>query len=445
MTAIHGWNHLIPELAAYGVLLKRANPNDDSLTPMNLFLHGKQGTNKSGGVLAIAKILGLSSYSLDCSTVDDIKEIIGTNNLHANREYGRKELILSSFVDLDFPVLDEFLNARPHVAPQFRLALQRKLVVDGERVKNKWRGFASAGNLAIDMKVGEANLLDTPTADRFALLLRVPSLSEMSFDDFEAIATRCDESSFEDSLSEALTQIADGFESAEKEYGKQLTRFLRALCVQLADTAHSFEGRRLQVLRDLCIATLALHKAQPERNLLNMMHDICFDTLRYNMLSGIDPEVPAFEAAFKVAFEILCNEDSLETVVVMEPRLDAQVALVLKHPRQLGTLTRGDVYNRALNSGDSVVAIALKVTAKRGHLDHEPAELLAMIERMNMGSKLLKLPFDRVDDLQFMNEVERLAFSASNGDINVTRELAAKVERMLETWGVSTCGPQTAL
>ena len=187
---INGWNAIIPQLTAFFVVLTR---RPGGLTPFNLFLCGLPGSNKTEGILDLAQFLGHRVQLVDASTLDDVSELAGVVDLSANRERGEARLIEGDLLKTDVLVLDEFLNARAHVVPQFRLLLQGHMVMLAKRVPISVQAIIGTGNLSCDMEEGQAQELDSPTADRFAMIVRVPSLSEMSKKDILAILNdECD-------------------------------------------------------------------------------------------------------------------------------------------------------------------------------------------------------------------------------------------------------------
>ena len=74
---IIGWEKIMPELAAFFTALKMRTKNKNDLTPFNLFLSGRPGTNKTHGILHLCECLGFTVGIIDCSTLDDVAELAG--------------------------------------------------------------------------------------------------------------------------------------------------------------------------------------------------------------------------------------------------------------------------------------------------------------------------------------------------------------------------------
>lgn len=217
---IIGWDRIIPQLAVFFATIDR---RPGGLSPFNLFLSGEPGSNKSEGALAIAELCQLTVQLVDCSTLDDVSELAGVVDLHANREKGEAKLIEGDLLKAQILVLDEFLNTRKHVVPQFRLMLQGKLVLLGKNVPVKIKAIVAAGNLSEDMKEGEAHVLDSPTADRFAMLVRVPALSELSVEHAAAIIEGRVDSPFAPAFLGAVQGIKSNFNRVASEWSPHVT------------------------------------------------------------------------------------------------------------------------------------------------------------------------------------------------------------------------------
>src|SRR3989344_7676989 len=201
---IIGWERILPELATFFTALKMREKSQNDMAPFNLFLSGRPGTNKTVGITNLCQMLGYSVGKIDCSTLDDVAELAGVIDIHANRTQGISKIIEGELLNKDILILDEFLNAKPHVVPQFRLMLHRRLILLAKEVPMNIKCLIATANLSDDMDAGDANVLDSPTADRFAMLVHVPSFSDLNTDEQDAIIERSPQGDFGKTLAETV-------------------------------------------------------------------------------------------------------------------------------------------------------------------------------------------------------------------------------------------------
>ena len=181
-----GWERIIPELATFFVTVKKVKEEGYKnglidLSPCNLFLTGLPGTNKTGGAMGIGKFFSFVTAMIDIATVDDIGEVIGITNLAKLSQTGEAELVRGETADAEVMLLDEILNIAPHVARQGRQLLQGHYKAYGRTVPLNWKTIISTGNTDADMEgYGQMVTMDLPTAKRFLMTVKVPSLREMS-------------------------------------------------------------------------------------------------------------------------------------------------------------------------------------------------------------------------------------------------------------------------
>lgn len=434
---IVGWSKIVPQLAVFFAVLKR-RPN--SLTPFNLFFSGKPGTNKSEGVLKLAELLGLSAHLIDSATLDDVSEIAGMIDLKANRERGEATLIEGDALRRDLLVLDEFLNTRAHVVPQFRLFLQGRLTLFARDVPMDVRSIVAAGNLSDDMEQGEANVLDSPTADRFVMIVQTPSLVEMTADEVSAVLEDRGSDEFARIFARAVAAVDSGFEGAEKLYGASVTGFVRSLVVQLNGTPFAFEGRRGKLLRMFALAALALADAEPERDRKETVWSVVRDCLSYHRLSGMKLDIPALQAAFEIAYLSLENA-TIESEIVAEQSLARKVALLVRYLGQVSPLTKADVLGKVVVSGDLALQLACMELVHSPLFAAEPAELKAFVDRTELPQTSVQLSPDRLVALSEMTPAEALLYQLSGGEEQAMERLTGKVRGHLSDWGVEAGSP----
>lgn len=431
---IIGWGKIIPQLAAFFAVLKR-RPNH--LTPFNLFVSGRPGTNKTEGFEWLAKLLGYLVGLIDTSTLDDVSELAGVVDLHANRESGEAKVIEGELLKSDILILDEFLNCRPHVLPQFRLMLQGHLVLMGKKMPMTVRAIVGTGNLSTEMDAGEANHLDSPTADRFAMVVRVPTLSEMTPAEQEAILEGRGNTAFADEFRKAVSSIDKTFEATERELGSHATRYVRALSGALADTPCAFEGRRGKLLRSFVIAGLALCRAEPKRKVKEVLWAIAHDVLTYHRLSGIEVDLAALKAAHESAYKAM-GKTGIEDLIAQEPTLAGKIGLMVAHLSGVSPVTKVDLLGHIVSGTDVSLKVAAKELVKSAKFAGQPAELRALIERTGLPLKKggVLLSPESLVRYATMSQAEQLAWEICEGDETKTAELLAKVREHLNAWGV---------
>jgi MoxR-like ATPase len=377
---IIGWDRIIPQLAVFFATIDR---RPGGLSPFNLFLSGEPGSNKSEGALAIAELCQLTVQLVDCSTLDDVSELAGVVDLHANRERGEAKLIEGDLLKAQILVLDEFLNTRKHVVPQFRLMLQGKLVLLGKNVPVKIKAIVAAGNLSEDMKEGEAHVLDSPTADRFAMLVRVPALSELSVEHAAAIIEGRVDSPFAPAFLGAVQGIKSNFNQVASKWSPHVTLYVQTLLANLKDTSSEFGGRRAKLLRLFVIAALALCEAESQRDRNETIWQVVHDSLSYHHLSGLEVNSVRMRQAHDLAMSVFSQTgDALtEARIAAEPLLANKVALVLKHTASVSAITKAHVFGQVVASSDRELQFACRIVAGSPAFINEPADIGELIRR----------------------------------------------------------------
>jgi hypothetical protein len=429
-----GWTCIVPQLAAFFAVLRR-RPN--GLTPFNLFVSGAPGTNKSEGMRQLVAFLGHSVALVDSSTLDDVSELAGMVDLRANREEGEARLIEGDLLKGEILILDEFLNTRQHVVPQFRLLLQGLLVLLGKKVEMSTRAIIGMGNLDEDMQAGQANLLDSPTADRFAMLVRVPSFGEMTSAEQEAILEGLPDQSFALSFIRAMKEIDTNWELTERELGKHATRYVIALETGLQGTPFLFQGRRGKLLRQFVLAGLALCRAESRRKLEEVIWQIVHDCLVFHKLSGVELDESALKAAHLAAFDIMKNT-GVEALISQEPTLAGKITILLDHLDEVSAVTKADIFGQLISSTDVALQIAAQQMVSSSRFHGQPAELRVLVERIQLVSQGQSIQLTPAQLLAFsgMGKAEAIAFQLMKGDGNATAELMGKVNALLRQWQV---------
>ncbi len=429
-----GWNSIVAQLAVFFAVLKR-RPNHG--TPFNLFLTGNPGTNKTEGSKDLMKFLGYTVAGIDCAIIDDVSELAGIVDLNANRNLGEKKIIEGSLLQSDILVLDEFLNTRPHVMPQFRRFLQGELLLLADPVPMKTRAIIATGNLTTDMQSGQANDLDSPTADRFALIVHIPSLFEMNRSQQEAILEGMESDGFAVEFTQALQAIDGQYETIEKKYGWHATRFVLALGDALQSTPYAFEGRRAKLLRSFVIAALTLSYNDKRFDMYDVVWNIVRDCLSYHKLSGVELDETVLLAAHQGAIAVLQNLD-IEAQIAIEQTISEKIHLVIQHLDEISPITKLDVLVNAVTAGDdNALKIAVKTLAENPRFSTQPPELLKLMRDISLSypSNVRLTPKELAQFARMSNE-EKLAYEICAGDQNEANRLLVFVDTYLKQWGI---------
>lgn len=375
---IIGWDGIVPQLAVFFATIDQ---HPGGLSPYNLFLSGEPGSNKSEGALAMAALLGLSVQLVDCSTPDDISELAGVVDLNANRERGEAKLIEGDLLKTDILVLDEFLNTRKHVVPQFRLLLQRKLVLYGKDVPIKVKAIVAAGNLTEDMKEGEAHVLDSPTADRFAMLVRVPSLSELSVEHAAAIIEGRTDSPFAAIFRNAVAGIRGTIGGVSDSTYRHITLYVQTVLAHVKGTPYHFGGRRARLLHLFVLGALALCEFEQQRDRSETVWQVVRDCLSYHRLSGLTLDEGLLRQAHDLAMSVFDRKGDtlIEARISAEPILANKIGLVLKHPNHVSLITKVHVFGQVVAGSDRDLQFACRILAGSPVFANEPAEISALL------------------------------------------------------------------
>jgi MoxR-like ATPase len=450
---IHGWTKIVPQLAAYFVVSEerrkahaKSKRSHKPLSPLNIFLSGFPGTNKSEGIEEIADALELSYGSVDCSTIDDISELAGVVNLQANRERGEAEMIVGGLLSKDVCILDEFLNARPHVVPQFRNAVQGKLTLFGKPFPITNKNLVMAGNLSENMEHGDANQLDTPTADRFAMVIDIPSMVDMEQVDRLSILRADEGSSFGIAFEEAIATMRKNFNLAAARHTEQAIRFVDAMTMQLGRngkdkvrTSFAIEGRRGKILVKLVLAGLALTLDESEEVRKETMWKLVRDSLSYHRLSGITLDFDLLKTEFEDCYDQNFAMNSIESIIVTEPTLSGKIGLLVRNLAAVSLLTKSDLIGQVVASDDIELLLACKQLIDAPIWANQPAELTEMLKRIDLNRFAKPVPISaaRIALLASLNtDAERQALSFCGHDEQKMRQLLARVDTILENWAV---------
>lgn len=428
-----GWNSIAVQLAVFfGVLRRRPN----GLTPFNLFLHGLPGTNKTEGVQAITHLLNYKFGLVDCGTFDDISELAGAMDMHANRELGKAQMTGSDLLQSEILGLDEMLNTRQHVLQQMRLFLQGKLTLLGATQDMAIRAMIATGNLTSDMRSGMANELDTPTADRFLMVVQVPDASEMTQDEAMAILMGQPHDGFEREFTAALRIIEGGLENGLNQYLPIASRFVYALMHALPkDSAFAFQFRRGKALAQFTVATMVLCAAQPQRDFIETLKVMVRDTLSYQKLSGVELNETEFEHAFLAASVVFESDINTESEIALERNLAKKVKIALSNLSNISPVTAIEVFvSLPQASGDTAIILALKQAAAMGALPLS-GELLRLIQGLIVkfvGS--ITLSPQTLAKLAELSETDAYLYQLCEGNFAEYQVLKHQIDEYIQMW-----------
>ncbi|OHA04311.1 MAG: hypothetical protein A2934_01810 [Candidatus Sungbacteria bacterium RIFCSPLOWO2_01_FULL_47_10] len=458
-----GWERILPELATFFAALAVREKTNCDLAPFNLFLAGRPGANKTAGVLGLCTALGYSVGIIDCSTLDDVAELAGVTDIHANREHGIAQIIEGDLLNKDVLILDEFLNAKPHVVPQFRLMLQRKLILLAKEVPMNIKCLIATANLSDDMDAGDANVLDSPTADRFAMLVHVPSFSDLNTDEQDAIIERSPQGDFGKTLAETVNAACAEFGAIKKQSEKDVTRFVRIMFQHLAGAENSsrntqnksirlsFEGRRAQIFRDFTVASLAasrhLTRYNPEKfetdGITLKMSVACLGVPK--LTGGVVPLERIHNAHQEALIFLKKNFLSRTEIEILDaPTLVDKIGIMARYMHEIPLTVKIDIMNSVLASDDIVLKLAVLELLHSPLFADEPAEFKNIREELARAlSQSAKARSERgvpehVPDIpDGMEQARPYALIVSGGDAGVFADLMRKAKKILDQLTIS--------
>jgi hypothetical protein len=380
MKHIIGWQRVRVSLAAFFAVLERRT---DDLTPFNIFLSGKPGTGKTEGAVLLSKMLGKTVAVIDSSTLDDIAELAGVIDIHANRTLGKNQLILGDLLQSEILVLDEFLNTRPHVMSQFRLMLQGKLTICGNVVPLKTRAIIGTSNLSTDMLVGVANEIDSPTADRWALIVEVPALESMSSAEIDAIIDDEPFGDFKGVFQKTLAAMQDNYNDTAEVFGKGVTLYVRTMLGHFASgSPFAFQGRRAKLLKQFVLSAIALCRNEPDLNIEEIVWQAVRDCLSYHRLSGLPLEFDKLESAHKLSMAILQESMSnkTEAFIASESEVAVKVGLVIYHHDGVSAVTKAEVFSEVAASDDLALLTACRIVVQSPWGSGQPSGIVDVLK-----------------------------------------------------------------
>lgn len=440
-STIIGWQSILVQLAVFLVLFKwRLSHNEtapDEMAPLNLFLHGAAGTNKTKGALLLPAWLGYETGLVDVTTLEHIGDLAGVLNLHTLRESGLAEFTGGLLLRKPILVLDEIVHCPEHVVAQAKLLLQRKLVLLGKQIEIEVQAFIGTGNLASDMLQSQPTRFDTATADRFALIVKVPSQWEMPPDDQRLITLNLPSNKFELDLKAAMKGIEQHFSNVVSESGVKALSYVHTLGDQLKDTPFSFEGRRAQLLYQFVLMGMALCRAQPERELKETLWSITRDCLSYHLLSGIDLDFGRLRSVHEIAYQGM-GDTTLEGLIAAATDLDTKMELIVRHLQDVSLLTKSNVFGQVLTSSNIARRLALRKLVEGPLFTDENPELKEIAKRLEIPNEGVSPGVEQWAFVAAMTDFEKVAFEMVLGDLKKMEELLRETDRYLKKWGVTT-------
>jgi hypothetical protein len=450
MKNIIGWQRNRVSLAAYFAILDRRR---DALTPFNIFFSGLPGTAKTEGAMKLAQLLGKTAALVDSSTLDDIAELAGVVDIHANRTLGKNQIILGDLLKAEILVLDEFLNTRPHVMSQYRLMLQGKLTICGNVVPMQTKAIIGTANLSKDMLAGTANEVDSPTADRWALIVEAPSLDVMSSAEIDAIIDDQPYGDFAGVFKRTIASMRKHLDRVEDQSSKPATLYVRTLVSQFpAGSPFACQGRRAKLLKSFVLAAMALCLEEPELDLDNTIWQVVRDCLTYHRLSGLELELPKLQSAHKLSLNILKDamKNQVEAFVAAESSLPVKLGLLIRHKDQVTAVTKVEVFGQAAGSDDLALLTACRIAVQSPWGKDEPA---GMADLLRTAQKPTAEFFESLEGMtpefaahwQELSAEERWQWWWRWLNGSYTPELnrfMAEVREHLQSWGLLTTPPQ---
>lgn len=446
MKYIIGWQRNRISLAAFFAILERRT---GGLTPFNLFFSGEPGTAKTEGALLLARLLGKTVALVDSSTLDDIAELAGVVDIHANRTLGENKVILGDLLKAEILVLDEFLNTRPHVMSQYRLMLQGKLTICGNTVPMATRAIIGTANLSKDMLAGSANEVDSPTADRWAMVIEVPSLAVMTSAEIDAIIDDEPHGDFAGVLDSTIAGIRKHLPEVEAELDKPVTLYVRTMVSQFGKgSPFGCQGRRAKLLKSFVMAAMSLTRAEPGLPIDATVWEVVRDCLTYHRLSGLTLEMPKLESAHKLAMAVLreAMNNRIEAFVAAEADVPTKVGLIIRHADQVTPVTKAEVFGQAAGSDNLAFLTACRIVVQSPWGVDQPAGLA---ELLRTGAKPDAAFFESLPGMTLelakswptLEASERLDWWMRwvNGEYTPeTNAFMARVRQYLESWGLPT-------
>lgn len=446
MKHIIGWQRNRISLAAFFAILER---RPEGLTPFNMFFSGEPGTAKTEGALLLGRLLGKTVALVDSSTLDDIAELAGVVDIHANRTLGENKLILGDLLKAEILVLDEFLNTRPHVMSQYRLMLQGKLTICGKVVPMATRAIIGTANLSTDMLAGSANEVDSPTADRWAMIVEVPSLVVMTSAEVDAIIDDEPYGDFAGVLARTIEGMRENFKDTESELDKPVTLYVRTMVSQFGKgSPFACQGRRAKLLKSFVMAAMSLVRAEPGLSMDATVWEVVRDCLTYHRLSGLALEIPKLESAHKLAMAVLreAMNNQIEAFVAAEADVPTKFGLVIRHADQVTPVTKAEVFGQAAGSDDLAFLTACRIVVQSPWGIGQPAGLAELLRTgkkpaAEFFEKLPGMTLELADKWPTLAAAERFSWWTGwlAGDHSPeTNRFMAQVRQYLESWGVST-------
>lgn len=445
MKHIIGWQRIRIPLAAFFTVL---GEREDALSPFNLFFSGLPGTAKTEGAARLAQILGKSVAVVDSSTLDDIAELAGVVDIHANRTLGENKVILGDLLKAEILVLDEFLNTRPHVMSQYRLMLQGKLVICGKVVPMATKAILGTANLSSDMLSGTANEVDSPTADRWALIVEVPSLEMMTSAEMDAIIDDEPYGDFAGVFKATIEGMRAHMQEVQSEAGKPATLYVRTLVAQFGkDSPFACQGRRAKMLKSFVLSALSLCRAEPNLDENDTIWQVVHACLTYHRLAGLTLDMDKLKAAHKLAFAVLteARKNQIEAYVAAESSLPAKFGLVVRHPDQVTAVTKAEVFGQAAGSDDLAFLTACRIVAQSPWGEGQPpglAELLRTGARPpaeffeNLPGMTLELAAGWLQ-VPAADRLQRWIGWLNGNYTPETNRFMTQVKTHLESWGIA--------
>jgi len=280
-----------------------------------LLMVGKHGTAKTALAAVLAGALGQDFHAYDASKAL-FEDIIGFPNPDALGR-GKLDYVPTSISlwDKSFILIDEISRANPQTQSKWLEVIRSRRLM-GKKL-NRLKYIFSAMNPPGDYQ--GAMPLDPALAGRFAFIIEMPSLAEMSLEerfgvigsvgsDDAPLSTQIFKRSLafknQTGIEKSIKKIRSRLESVIKQYGPTVDNYLSSLIDAVSvneEELKQLDGRRLGMMRRNILVALAANCPSRPRAISSLFKKILLQSLPHSAL-GKELPVHTYELAHYDAF-----------------------------------------------------------------------------------------------------------------------------------------------
>ena len=288
----HQKGYIFPSLGIYGLGDTEDIIIAGLVTGEPVLLVGTHGSAKTLLAERIAASFGLKFHAYDASKAL-WEDVIGFPNPESLKkgivDYTPTEI---SIWDKEFILIDEISRANPQMQNKWLEVIRSRRVM-GKKLKNLKYIFAAMNPIYYSGAVP----LDDALAGRFSIIVEMPSIDDMEYDDIIRVIEHVSAYDMphvrkgreEDYRSKELLRIIDKargeFPKINQKFGEKITKYVSLLAKEIRNSGYFIDGRRVGMIRRGIISYLSVLSAKGKLPEIgeddDTLYDLFGDAVKY--------------------------------------------------------------------------------------------------------------------------------------------------------------------